>query len=197
MKKILVIILMTLMFYSVKAQVGAAVVTDPGATSLLSTMQATLTATETTNSLMAAKIGAMELRDYARMGADFLTTVETLKKIQELLNNLVCQMEEMQINISLMDQENCIIKLDFNMTLVNISYSTELIKIGLVAGNLFFTTGERMSTLENVRKSLENSIKDMARFNVLIRFSVSDYLTRNYSRRSSYSMKKSFGASRY
>lgn len=114
--------------------------------------------------------------------AKVISTMATLKIIQQLLVDLSCQMDELKSSVAIVDNmNNCVFKLDYNIMIMKLQGSTDLIKVGLVGGNAYMALTEKTDVLTKVMSTLENSIKDMQKINMQINASAMEMLRERYN----------------
>lgn len=171
------------------AQAPASIVNDPKANATLSILE---TLQKTVIDISKKTKDATEnLSNYQKLrntAADVVTTLATVKKIQELLVDLSCQMEELKTSVAIVDNmNNCVFKLDYNLMLMKLQGATDLIKVALVGGNAVLQLGEKTDMLTKVMATLENSIKDMKMINKQINLAAMEMLRERYNNRISYS----------
>jgi len=180
----LLLLLIVVTVFNVKAQSPVSVVNDPKANAtltILSTLQKEVTA-----AVKKTKEATETLSNFEKMKNDaarVITTVATIRVITQLLTDLSCQMQQLQTSVAMVDQiHNCAFKLDYNIMLMKLQGTTDLIKIGLVGGNAYMAINDKTSILTTVMITLENSIKDMQKINNQISASAMDMLRNRYSR---------------
>ena len=185
MKKLVIIlfVLVSASINKVNAQAPVSMVNDPKANATLTLLEAlqrdvkdavkkTQDATQTMSNFQKLKNDA----------AKVITTLATIKIITQLLTDLSCQMQELQSSVAIVDQmNNCVFKLDYNIMLMKLQGTTDLIKIGLVGGNAYLALNDKTSVLTTVMTTLENSIKDMQKINKQINASAMEMLRNRYS----------------
>ena len=184
MKKLFMILLsLTVIYVKVNAQAGVEVVNDPKATAQLSLIQ---TLNQDINSAIKsvnkATSSLNNFQTLSNTAAKAVSTMATLAIITQLLVDLQCEMQKLTTSVKIVDQmNNCEFKLAYNLMLMKLQGTTDLIKVAVVGGNLYLALSDKTNALKTVMVTLENSIKDMHQINTQIRISALSMLRAKYS----------------
>lgn len=163
MKRILIILsLLYLSITGIRAQ-GAMIVEDPINASF--------------NSSIASLSGiSVELQTFItntkmlELATSGLETMNSVKKIAKLVDDLVCLSTEFNFYMNISDYYSCARFLNFQLIDMNLNYTTELLTGVVLAKNLFtMSAAERLDNLNRIKDVLEKTIKDMQAVNSTIR----------------------------
>lgn len=128
---------------------------------------------------------------------DWVHDMETIYQIVQLLDNISCMMTETRNLQELSGSfRSCHIDLKFQMTLVNMQYSTDVFRKAFIGSNLLkMTSGERLVTLKAILTTLQESLADFESINSSIRTDIMANIVHNY-RVKSIANRGSLGLSR-
>lgn len=154
---ILLIVLQAVLIQSVKAQ-------DPiGAAQLkfLAAIEGLQLQNLTVQKLVENRITRMQEAISSEMSLAVLRDIQSLDRINKLLQSYYCQTSETSILIK-MTGSNCLIDMDIDLALINLDYSQDIIKsVFLIASSLFIasaTQSDRLSKLETLANAIEKSM---------------------------------------
>lgn len=154
---ILLIVLQAVLIQSVKAQ-------DPiGAAQLkfLAAIEGLQLQNLTVQKLVENRITRMQEAISSEMSLAVLRDIQSLDRINKLLQSYYCQTSETSILIK-MTGSNCLIDMNVDLALINLDYSQDIIKsVFLVASTLFIasaTQSDRLSKLETLANAIEKSM---------------------------------------
>ncbi len=134
---------------------------DPAVTSLLASINSIESTSLTLQSAAEAKLAFYQGMEVSAKAVNFIDDLQSLKKITMLLGSIICQTQEMRIYIDLAGS-NCLMDIKYNITIVNLQFSTDIIKTVLLAKNLLtMFSSDRLVNLKSVIDALEKTIKEM------------------------------------
>ena len=134
--------------------------TDPVLAALIERLNSTMEVNNQIQQLILQKITVIEKKAVDMKHGNFMQIAQSLQRIYKLLEAITCQYERTNLIINAFGGlNNCKINLQYNLALFNQEYSNDLVKIGIVAVDLFlFTDFERGKILKNIEESLEKSV---------------------------------------
>lgn len=181
--KILLLFTFILISNSMFSQGVPTVVNDPKANATLTLLQSLQKqVADAVKKTQKATESLTTFRKLENEASKVISTLATIKIIQGLLTDLVCQMDELKSSIAIVDNiNNCVFKLDYNIMLMKLQGATDLIKVGLIGGNAFMAMTEKTDVLNKVMITLENSIKDMQKINFQIHASAMEMFRKRYN----------------
>jgi anti-sigma-K factor RskA len=113
---------------------------------------------------------------------------------------MYCQQQEMYILISV-SGTNCLIDLNVQMSLLNLTVSQDIIRTQFVVGALNFMretpADQRMSFLENIANSIEKSIAQIQQLNSGLRAHITAAVLLNYAKKEEQRVAQTFARNRY
>jgi hypothetical protein len=167
-------------------------------TLLLASIDASIKSLTGISTDIAENITAQRALDKLRQAGDAIETMQSLLKLEELLEAMICQLSELKVNISLTDA-TCISKLKYSICLLNVQLSSDFIKYGLLVKNVViaFTSHEKMSLLQQAIQTLEKSIEEIHELNLNLRLSFREFMSAKYFKKTFYSSQPGFSISRY
>ena len=155
MKKLLLLIILSLCVHVKSYSQGAAIVNDPLNASINGAIRILTEGSQKLNQFM-SNVKALE------MATDALESLQSIQEIAKLIDDLACLTTEFQALASLQTNYSCIKFLNFRIIDLNLKYSTELLTGVLLTKNLFTMTSEaRLSQLAQIKQTLEKTIQDM------------------------------------
>jgi len=136
--------------------------------------------------LIGQKVSEMENNQRNLLDIRFLQHLESLRKIHQLMEAMYCQQQEMYILLSV-SGSNCLIDLNVQMSLLNLTVSQDIIRTQFVVGALTFMretpADQRMSFLENIATAIEKSIAQIQRLNSGLKAHITSEVVMNYLRK--------------
>ncbi len=155
-KKILMLLLLSSFVLPGKAQMS---VTDP----ILAALQELNNLFVDYSSSLAAYESTVNKLQKA---TNTVKTVKTIEKLVQLMDEMSCATSTLQSNITVSGNLSCFNKVDFNVAVLELEYSSEILHKVLVATNLItMNESERFNSLDAVVKALEQSISKMKKIN--------------------------------
>lgn len=95
-----------------------------------------------------------------------LDQLNSVKQIMDLTDQLLCLTTELRLNMDVKQNYSCATFLNYKMVTFNLSYSTDILNKVLLSKNLFtMQSSERLTVLENIRRTLEKTIYEMQAMN--------------------------------
>lgn len=184
MKNLLLLLLLsTALCAKGHAQAGVEIVNDPKATAQLSFIQSLNQ--DINNAISSVNKATSTMSNFQTLSNDaakVVTTLATLSIITQLLVDLQCEMKKLSSSVQIVDQmNNCEFKLAYNLMLMKLQGTTDLIKVAIVGGNLYMALNDKTNALKTVMITLEGSIRDMHTINNQIRISALNMLRTRYS----------------
>jgi hypothetical protein len=170
MKTIILIVLFLTSCFFAKGQ--AAVVTDPGNTAV-------------NMAIRVLSEGSQKLQDFLakaeklKLAVDIMDEIESVKAIAALMDDLACLTTEFKYYKNIDQHYSCATFLSYNLISFNINYVSDLLSKVIIAKNIFtMASSERLANLETIRKTLENTIKEIQAMNIAIRTSTTEKLVK-------------------
>jgi hypothetical protein len=108
-----------------------------------------------------------------KASTEFIRDLKSMQRIMKLLESMYCQTAETSILLDIMGS-NCLLDMEIEMALLNISYSQDIMKTSFLIGatlsylaetSVQSTSSEKISFLEKVANSLERSINAFKNLN--------------------------------
>ena len=118
------------------------------------------------------------------VSSEWLQTYRSLQTIYDLLQDFVCQTTELQLLYQAMNTGDCLLNLKYNMSVVNLQYSSDILKAAFLGKNLLeIDTGTRNQLLQGVIKSLEDAMKQMSELKTALQINLHERVIRAYNRK--------------
>jgi len=115
----------------------------------------------------------------AREKYEWVEKLKTIKRVNALLESSVCNTQQLELAISLADQYDCVTKINYDLAIMNLDASVDILYLIVVAG-LSMDQGQRIQSLNDVLSLLEKAQRDIMRLNKTIRLSVMQAMTEEY-----------------
>lgn len=188
MKKLILIILFFSGISTAKAQL---VVNDPGNMAINAAIQTASEASSKLQNFMAQ----VEKMSYA---TDVLESMQSLRQIADLLDQLICIQTEFQLLYNGNKQYSCATFLNIQLVTFNVAYTTDIVNKVVLAKNLLtMKQAEHLNVMENIRKVLENTIKEMQHLNASMRMDIKQKAMKRYVKKNYYSNSQNVAFNRY
>ncbi len=132
---------------------------DPTTNWLLEAIRGLNVQNVTLQAAVDAKMEKMVTKLQEESSGAFIQDLQSLRKISKILESMYCQTSETAILIDLMGS-NCLLDMEIEMALLNISYSQDLMKTSFLVGFTLISSSQsdKMRFLENIATSLQKSV---------------------------------------
>lgn len=119
-----------------------------------------------------------------------LKQLESLVELAGLIDDVACLSSDYNFYINLGSNYHCLKFLNFQSVMVNLNISTDLLFKVTTISNLFSMNSEgRLAFISQVRESLEQSMKDMKKFNETVRSRVIGDAMKHHTKKTYFSGK--------
>ncbi len=118
------------------------------------------------------------------VSSEWLQTYRSLETIYDLLQDFVCQTNELQLLYKAMNTGDCLLNLKYNMSVVNLQFSSDILRAAFLGKNLLeIDTGTRNQLLQGVIKALEDAMKQMSELKTALQINLHERVIRAYNRK--------------
>lgn len=192
MKKVLLMLLLLFILFEVSSQ------QDPVVAALLKEIAALKLASNSRQQRMEITQKRMEILQHtiqkAKEKLDWIKNAEMIREINGLLESMICNQNDLDFYMGLNDSYGCLIQLDYDMILMEMSTSYNVLYLLLGAG-LSMSSGERISNLMDVVALLRKTNEKITSFNGRIILGVnsaiqSRYMDKLFQENNSYSYSR-------
>lgn len=180
MKKIILLLLVALSC-NVRSQVQ--VVNDPYNATINTAIQAL---SEGSNRLSDFMAKAEKLK----LATDVLDNLQSIKEIARLMDDLICLTNEFKYYKDLNKNYSCATFLSYSLVSFNLNYTSDILTKVILSKNIFtMPSSDRIRNLETIRRTLEETIKELESINIAIRAAMNKKLIKESIRKKYYSGK--------
>ena len=151
----------------------AGLVMDVTANQTLLALDAAQTQTNTTMGAVSAILVVMEKAEKLRMNAEFIKSLNTVKRIYSSMETLVCQINALKIESSRsIRAKDCFFNMQSEIASLNVTLSSDLMKLAVLATASFktdFTASDKMNMIIEVCDNIDqaSTLLDELRFQLV------------------------------
>lgn len=192
MKKTILLIALLIGFACAKAQVDVN-------TGLLIDLNATQTTALASSQLLEVKMQVLAAIEVAKNSTGFINDFESLKLITQLLTDLVCLTDQVSLySKASINYSNCFMSLKFNMALLNLSFTTDVLKSAIVAVDLItMSSAQRTASLKSTIETIQAALYNLNELKTSMDIEITQRVISEYRIKEQKQISKTVSYSRY
>lgn len=179
MKRLLMIVILLIAISNGNSQLPVS-----GDTAILAAIQSL---NEISNEVQ-GEIKNVASKELLSKGAGFLQTYQSLETIYDLLQDFICNIHEMNLYMNALNRKgDCLFDLKYNMSVANLSLSTDILKFAVLGKNLTkmgnqMDAGSRNLVLQGIVDALRATMNDMNNLRGEMRMDWESMILREYNK---------------
>ena len=152
--------------------------------------------------IMQSKLVEMELLDKLTMNAEFLQMLNSLRILYGLVQQLVCQIDDLYVALNhyRFEEKNCVFQVKMEVVFMKLDLATEVLDIVGSSKSIFsdrFSSYERIETMNKMSQTINDTSKLLEELKTLINKQNSIYLNSAYSKLRTQNNNLSWKLNRY